>query len=198
MAMFLRQLFIRLTVVGLALAGAVFLPAGHASASTADRYVAGAGATWDDLGDESTLCSGCAFAHSNYTGLWQMILAVDYGIDANGNYTDFPWNHIDCDFGPETRTYTENWQRYNGLPVTGRLDAATRAAVADRLTDDNQSDGAGGDYIYYPANSDNTISIHRRGGSVSAPYRWDVQGIANVNDWHGAAYDYVNFSTCNN
>lgn len=165
-----------------------------AAASPAGGYVAGAGDPSDDLNDEATLCNGCAYSRSNYAGVWQMILSVDYGRTTDGrDVGGLPGDHIDCSFGPETAAYTANWQRYHGVPATGRLDGPTRAAAASRLSA-AEGDGQGGDYLWFPADSDNTLQIHRWG--ASANYKWDVESAWIPGDWHGASYRYVNFQLC--
>jgi len=158
--------------------------------STADGFVAGAGAWTDDLNDESTLSTSSSYRYSNYTGLWQMILAADG--------TLLPWSEIDCDFGPTTKQYTTWWQQDAGVATSnpGTVDGPTRAAAGQNFAlEYTVADGS--DYGYYLGYWDN-IFIHRHGPNISPAYRWDVRNINNnyPDDWHGAAYTYANFRGC--
>ncbi|ROO89180.1 putative peptidoglycan binding protein [Actinocorallia herbida] len=104
-------------------------PKRSAERSTSSLFVDGANASGDDWGDEATLCNGCAYSTSNYTWLWQKVVAAD-GISIG----------IDCSFGPATATATRAWQSKWGLGVDGIVGAQTRNAADDGLWLNTQVD----------------------------------------------------------
>ncbi|MEU4250227.1 hypothetical protein AB0F15_22730 [Amycolatopsis sp. NPDC026612] len=154
-------------------------------AGTGDGFVAGAGAWTDDLDDEADLSRTSSYRHSNYVGVWQMILQVDA--------PHLPPTEVDCDFGPTTEQYTKYWQNWQNIGPSGALDASTRKR-AQRFLALEYTVSDGSDYGYYLGLESN-IFIHRHGPNISPAYRWDVQSV-NHNDWHGAAYGYANFLGC--
>ncbi|GAB2865445.1 hypothetical protein GCM10022221_77090 [Actinocorallia aurea] len=97
-------------------------PKRAAERSVSSQFVDGANATNDDWGDEATLCNGCAYSNSNYTWLWQKVLAAD-GISIT----------IDCSFGPATATATRSWQSKWGLGVDGIVGQQTRSYADDNV-----------------------------------------------------------------
>jgi peptidoglycan hydrolase-like protein with peptidoglycan-binding domain len=85
--------------------------------SASNGYVEGADTVNDDLGNESTLCSGCSYWNSNYTGMWQNILWADGKLAQSG---------IDCQFGSGTASATAAWQRAEGLSADGIVGSNSR------------------------------------------------------------------------
>ncbi|GAB3663115.1 hypothetical protein GCM10027589_26570 [Actinocorallia lasiicapitis] len=82
-----------------------------------NKIVDGSGAYNDDFGDESDLCNGCGYSHSNYVGMWQLIMWADGKMGSNQK---------DCWFGSTTQNAVKSWQSSKGLSADGYIGSGTR------------------------------------------------------------------------
>lgn len=122
-------------------------------------YVDGAGTVKDDLGNEGTLCNGCAYSNSNYTGMWQHILWADGKLGVGG---------IDCQFGPTTRDATKSWQGSHSLSKDGIVGTNTRSAAGKQLFE-----VGGSEVRYVSAATGRTVGFVR----VSERYYFDTSTL---------------------
>lgn len=178
--MALRTKVLSLAVVAAA-GGALALTASPASASIAQGYVSGAGATDNDWSDEGTLSSS-SHAHSNATALVQQILWAEGVKEQNG--TSFDWSDIDGKYGPNTTYAVKQLQKLlnrdfgAGLTVDGKAGPKT-LGFADTFLSDN-SNGT----VTYIGDKHN-VTFKRSGGKYSLK-------VTSSRGWKVASYNTLN------
>jgi hypothetical protein len=143
-------------------------------ASVADGFVAGTGVVTDDFGDEGPVDVD-SHPSSLAAGMWQAILYADGAHKADG--TTFAASDIDCDFGPNTKAATENWQGthgFKGAAVDGSAGPETLGRADDRLS--NQIPGSTQSVIRY-SGSVHPLLFIRKEGSGSANHAYQALGV---------------------
>lgn len=151
-------------------------------ANAAVAYVDGAGAVTDDWGNNPEICASSSKCsnwslyswNNNLVVLWQTVLFSDGFLPASG---------IDGQFGSQTASATEAWQRWRGgLSVDGEVGFNTWSKADNYLVDT-------GDYEVYYNGRYGRITFQRYGSSYQPPNIYTMQAAVNCNRAQQVVFD---------